>query len=215
MNKVLNPADSDLALEHILEMGNPALWGRKIPGALFQYSYLLGMLTELGANNANVLVVGGYEDPIADYCHRTPGQFRYVQEVDPCINGLDLHGFLENHSYVCGTFDFVVAASVLEHVEEDSEFLDDILRALKPDGVALLTVDYKNDWRRGDPLVPTQLRFYTEYELNCLADYINDRVAWIEEKDWFPIGNYFHFGGVDYAFAAMTFRKAAGYEESI
>jgi SAM-dependent methyltransferase len=83
-------------------------------------------------------------------------------------------------------FDVVVSVEVLEHVEEDGLFLDEVSRVLKPGGCFFMTTP------NGDFVVnrnPDHKRHYKRAELSMLLE---DRFASVE---------------VEYAIAAGTYRR--------
>jgi SAM-dependent methyltransferase len=223
MNTVLSPDDwSDenaLKLCALLEWADPALWSRKIPGAKFQYAFLLKAVNDLLKINegpVSVLIVGAYEDPMNAFFNllkqKEPERFANIQPVDPLVNNYDLSGFLAAYPYVKGTYDLVVSASVLEHVPDDVQFVEDMLSALVPGGILLGTCDFKDSYEPGDPLAPTEERLYTrESLLELFSIFVDDDpespATFIGGFDWSPKGDYFEYGGVHYSFASFGLRK--------
>src|SRR5262249_50091640 len=59
-------------------------------------------------------------------------------------------------------FDFVVSVEVLEHVEEDARFIQQVYRVLKPGGVFMMTTP-NGDWVKNTN--PDHKRHYTRVQL--------------------------------------------------
>ncbi len=222
LNCVLRPEDDPEWPDIIRATGldRTECWPRKFERATFQYAHLMKCVLGYHASvkGLRVLMPGGYEDPLAEALKAMGAR---VRVEDPASGGLVLRDFVDD--YVADgvdtrVFDIVLAASVLEHVRDDAEFLSDILTCLRPGGYAFLTCDYKDGWKPGDPLAPTEERLYTEESLMALTDTIAGRVEFADpritgggpDRDWQPRGHYFHYGGVIYAFAGIAFRKKGG-----
>jgi hypothetical protein len=212
LNRVLHPLD-DPEWPHVITatgLDKTECWPRKIPAAVFQYAHLMKavLLPEHGLNpgGLKVLMPGGFEDPLDEALR---AMYAVVTVADPASGGMTLGTFLGT-SFVRPSFDVVLCASVLEHVDDDAGFLSDILTCLKPGGYAFLTVDYKDGWEPGDPLAPTEKRLYTSGSLLALKGFLDPAVEWCGEPDWRARGDYFHYGGIAYAFAGMAFRKKGG-----
>jgi len=150
-----------------------------------------------------VLLPGGYEDPMAEALSAMRAR---VTVLDPALNGLTLAEWSSDIGHQ-EEVDIVIAASVLEHVKDDAEFLRDIVTMLRPGGYAFLTCDFKEGWKRGDPLAPTQERMYTRESLMALTDTIDSEVEWCGERDWQARGDYFPYAGLWFSFASIAFKK--------
>lgn len=208
LNRVLHPLDDPEWPAVIAHTGldRAECWGRKFAAATFQYAHLMKcvlMHFPQGVNGLTVLMPGGYEDPIAETLHRMGA---LVAVADPEMTGVTLRDFASQGENA-GLCDLVLAASVLEHTRDDAEFLADIALCLKPGGYAFLTCDFKEGWRPGDALAPTEERLYTRESLMALTDTLGDGVEWCGERDWQSRGDYFCYGGIDYGFASIAFRK--------
>lgn len=75
---------------------------------------------------------------------------------------------LENDS-----FDTVVSFQVIEHIQEDEDFLKEIYRVLRPGGKAIISTPNINHTLSRNPW---HIREYTPQQLTSLADGIFDRV---------------------------------------
>jgi SAM-dependent methyltransferase len=148
--------------------------------------------------------VGSFEDTASEYLIKT-GQF--VTEIDPDIN-MDLHTFMRSSLRNNRLFRVVFSTSVIEHVEKDEEFLSDICELLEPGGLGIITCDFKNDWKAGDPVIVPDFRFYTEKDLKFRLGKIIQKhdCELVDCPDWTGKPD-FNLGGFDYSFATFVFRK--------
>lgn len=224
LNVVLHPTDDpEWESFWMPRLAAAPCWGRKIPGARFQYAHLMAVIgyhrPMEGPRGQRVLVAGAYEDPVYEILQALDGCD--VVGIDPELNGMDLLQGIESGFLAPDSFDTVIAASVLEHTEKDWEFLCQALHVLKPGGIFFATCDFQSGWQPGMPLAPTQRRMYSEASLAALAYAIKDQVTPYELDDdnkgprhgmgkpnWYDRGNYFSYAGLNYAFASFSFQKA-------
>ena len=82
-------------------------------------------------------------------------------DEDPVIN-CDLNDFVGRPSTAKETYDVVFATSVLEHVEDDEKFMRQVSELLKPGGVLILTCDFNDGYKHGDPIPSVCHRMYTQ-----------------------------------------------------
>ena len=124
--------------------------------------------------------------------------------IDPVIN-YDLRTYINNGRE---PFDIVFATSVLEHVEDDEGFIADICELLKLNGYGILTMDFNNDYRVGDPLPVTDIRFYTKYDLEFRLTKIltSHDCDLVDIPDWTGEPEFTH-DGCNYSFSTFVFRK--------
>ena len=201
-NRVLTDADRELYKDRIDDMFRlmPDEMARKIPEANVQQAFVLSeVLKQYNEGKFFTLSVGCFEDTAYTYLKIKEAG---VVGIDPAINH-DLHTYAGKTNK---QFDVVFATSVIEHVENDEEFIADICTLLKEGGVAILTTDFKDDYKVGDP--GPNVRFYTKYDLevrlpSVLAEYDCELV---DEPDWSDKDN-FVFQGHHYSFATFVFRK--------
>jgi SAM-dependent methyltransferase len=207
-NTVLN----DTARQHyrpitdILFAVMPEMMERKIPAANVQQSFMLAavlaMTPQLPA--ARMLCVGSYEDT----AYETLLRMGYcVEGLDPNVDGRDLDAYIKENPSALGTFDTVFSTSVIEHVPNDNAFVQDISRLLRPGGCAVLTCDYRNAWQPGEPLPPTDERFYRLSDLRERLVGQMQSVEFVDEPDWERHEPDFEYGGCHYSFASFVVRK--------
>lgn len=104
-------------------------------------------------------------DKIQDVIDRLSEQYkevRFIQDNIPPLSKLD-----DN------SFDVVITFQVIEHIEDDKAFLEEIYRVLKPGGKALITTpNIKKTLTRN----PWHIREYKAHELEKLAAEVFDKV---------------------------------------
>lgn len=89
-------------------------------------------------------------------------EFTFEQAIIPPLAGLK-----DN------SFDSVVSFQVIEHIEDDRQYLEEIYRVLKPGGMALIsTPNIRFSLSRN----PWHIREYTPFQLQKLCESIFDRV---------------------------------------
>lgn len=182
----------------------PELFRRKIPDSMVQFAFAYTIARDLFENVSCpfTLSAGAYEDIVTE-CLKLDGYA--IVDVDPHIN-CDLHTFAQRMP--AHIFDLVISASVLEHVENDEEFLNDCCTLLRPEGYGVFTMDFKDDWRPGQRVPYTSRRFYTTEDLTrrlpaVLAQH-NCRV--VGEQDY-SARDTFIYDGINYSFASFIFKK--------
>lgn len=128
-----------------------------------------------GYVNGDVLEIGCGEGRGIDLLSRHAQSFTAVDKIKPAIDKLQkkhpwarllsmnippLSGLADN------AFDVVISFQVIEHIKDDSLFIQEIYRVLKPGGTALLTTpNRKLSLTRN----PWHIREYTASELEQLA----------------------------------------------
>lgn len=200
-NRLLTNQDRDDFGPLIQEMiqTNPEMMGRKIPQANVQQAWILASVRE--ANVSKILSIGCFEDTAAETLLKDGIE---ITGIDPCIN-YDLSGFIKANPDM--RFDCVFATSVLEHVEDDEKFLREMCDVLNPDGVGLLTMDYRNDFQAGQPVPATDVRLYTASDIQRLGKVLESKGCYFVDKPDFTGEPDFVYQGHKYSFYAMTFKK--------
>lgn len=184
----------------------PDTMSRKIATANVQQAFVLAAVLELTPRlpHARVLCVGCHEDT----AYETLMRMGYaVEGIDPNVDGRDVADYVRENPDALGTFDTVFSTSVIEHVPHDELFVADIARLLKPGGVAVLTCDYREAWRPGMPLPPTDERFYRSEDLRARLPKAMKSCEFIDEPDWESFEPDFAYGQCHYSFAAFCMRK--------
>jgi hypothetical protein len=185
----------------------PELYSRKIDRSMVQYAFCYDFIDSMDRTFANkslsyaILAVGAQEC-IASECLKLSGDS--VVSIDPVFN-CDLHTFVSRYH---APFDFVLAASVLEHVDNVGEFIADACNALAVGGYGVFTLDFNNGYQVGDRLPYTDLRFFNAQDLTGrLRDVLRENGCdLIDEPDYSAADN-FQYDGCIYSFATFVFKK--------
>jgi hypothetical protein len=183
----------------------PEVMARKIPQANIQQAFVLDTVMRLvaGIERPELLSVGSYEDTAA-LALMLSG--RRVDEIDPVLN-YDLSTYMTKPSCKRGSYHAVFATSVIEHVADDERFLREIEELLAPGGVGVITCDFNDSYKPGDPLPAEDRRFYTQRDLRERMLRVLSRCALVDEPHWDCQAPDFSYGGCQYTFASFVFRK--------
>ena len=73
-----------------------------------------------------------------------------VEEIDPMIN-YSLQEYFTKPTTLKNSYDIIFSTSVIEHDPDDESFIRCISDLLAPGGMAVITCDYKEDWKPGEP----------------------------------------------------------------
>jgi SAM-dependent methyltransferase len=204
LNRLLTDKDRDYYSKLIDKMFElcPEMMSRKISRANVQQAFMLEVVKlELEAKpGATILCVGSFEDTASECLkkHGIP-----VTDIDPITNNMYLHDFAKTSA----TYDIVFSTSVIEHVDDDTEFVQDMCKVLSAGGIGILTCDFNNDYKVGDKLPYSDVRFYTKKDFTRMKKILKDYGCKLVDKpDW--SGNIdFNHDGCDYSFATFMFRK--------
>jgi len=206
INRLLTDKDREELKPLIDDMFSklPEMMKRKINLANVQQAFVLDIVRKWITYECKILSVGCFEDTAYEYLMNTPNKDKVeIVGIDPQIN-FDLHSY----KGASGLFDIVFSTSVLEHVEDDEEFVADICSLLKVGGAGILTMDFNDDYRVGDKLPYSDLRFYTKHDLEFrLAKILTDNGCdLVDAPDWSGTAEFTH-DGCNYSFATFVFRK--------
>ena len=217
MNKILNNIERENYKETINEIHNlcPETILKKIPEANVQQAFVLKTVKDLTDKSGTILSIGAYDDTASESIKKLGYN---IVEIDPDnelfshpnrsidIINIDLHNYRLNNE--TKKFNTIIATSVIEHVENDEEFIDDICNLLELNGIAMLTCDFNNKYTKGANKPSVDYRLYTEYDLidrfkkiliknNCE---IYGEINYSSEPD-------FIYCGCLYSFATYVFKK--------
>jgi len=183
----------------------PDMMSRKIPEANIQQAFVLDTVLKHLPNHETpkILCVGSYDDTAAAAMKRYG--FR-IDEVDPVLN-YDLNTFMGKPSTKKCSYDVIFSTSVIEHVSDDELFIKQIHELLAPGGTAILTCDYNDRYKPGDPLPPEDFRFYTQKDfMDRLLPLITDG-SLVDTPHWDCPDPDFVYADCRYTFATFVFRK--------
>jgi SAM-dependent methyltransferase len=204
MNRLLNDKQREKykdVIDHLFSVC-PEMMNRKFPRANVQQAFVYDTVKGLIRKpDETILCVGAHEDTAA---HALLKQGISVHMIDPVINE-DLDSFFNRTDR---KFHIIFSTSVIEHVHYDEVFLSQICQLLLPGGFGVLTCDFRNDYKPGDPKPGEDARLYTIGDLlgrlyTVLAAHDCDlygEVDYSGEPD-------FEYGGAKYSFATYVFKK--------
>jgi len=204
-----NTVLDDKAREHYLP-ATKTLWAlapdmmkRKIAEANVQQSFVLAAVLHLSHDlpRTKILCVGCFEDTAYEALRRMGYP---VQGCDPNVDGRDLDAYVHSNPDALGTYDIVFSTSVIEHVEDDGKFVSKLSRLLRPGGYAVLTCDYLNNWKPGDPLPSSDFRFYTAEDLLIRLPSHMASCQLVDDPDWKEHQPDFELGDCRYGFATLV-----------
>jgi hypothetical protein len=207
MNKLLNQkefANYQDAIKQMQEL-TPEMLSRKIPTAIIQQAFTLQTSKDLIPKGSTVLSAGSWEDNATEVLKLIGYN---VIDVDPQINS-DLKTWFDQHPESHGKLDGVVSTSVIEHVQNDEEFIDCICKLLKKDAHGIVTMDYHNEYLNGGISKPNEdYRLYTEFDLRIrLNSILEDNDCELLEADYSGDNADFQYAGHWYTFATFVFKK--------
>jgi SAM-dependent methyltransferase len=220
-NKILDDRARDAYAPSVAEMKAhaPELFARKIPRANIQQAFALETaerllnspdLLPVTKSAPRILAIGSYEDTAVATLKAKGWQ---IEEVDPVINGRDLRDFFYDRQTRLGSYDLILSVSVLEHVEDDAEFVRMISDLLTPGGIAVMTVDFREGYRPSDPKPTVNHRLYTSERICETLLKAIPECALLDRPDWQSGVEDFEYQGCRYAFASLVFRKLVdGYQ---
>lgn len=209
INRVLTDIDRKLFSPtcDFMQKTWPELYSRKIPDSLVQFAFAFDMTLDRSEEFAVhdlspfTLCAGSYEDIVGE-CLKIE-KFAVIG-IDPVLN-CELHTFALRTSL---KFDMVVSASVLEHVENDEEFVADCCNLLVHGGYGVFTMDFKADWTPGQPVPYTSRRFYTPSDLTGrLRDVLRANSCDLVQEPDYTGRDRFIWDGINYSFATWVFKK--------
>ncbi|MFZ9388613.1 MAG: methyltransferase domain-containing protein [Chitinophagaceae bacterium] len=183
----------------------PDEMSRKIPEANIQQAFTFETTRQLARNfpNPRILSVGSYEDTALMALQKLGIP---AEGIDPVLN-YDLHTFLTKPGVRENKYDIIFSTSVIEHVEDDGQFVEDIAAMLNPGGFAILTCDYKQDYKPGDKIPRVDFRFYTPKDLEERLPGRMNGCRIFGPSNWYCPKPDFMFEGIAYTFATFVMQK--------
>jgi Methyltransferase domain. len=184
----------------------PELMARRTPAANVQQAFVLDAVVRFVAGNRHpvILSIGDCQDVVVG-CLQRSGYA--VEEVDPLVN-YALSMYMTKPTCRRSSFDVVFAASTIEHVANDGQFLKEIEELLIPGGIAILTCDFNDHVFPGGGMLTANRRLYSRRDiLDRLVPMISrcelvDSPKWDRSNLGVPCGKYRH------TFASLVFRRA-------
>lgn len=183
----------------------PTMMKHKIPEANVQQAFVLDTAHRLAVSfvSPKMLCVGSFMDTAVAGLNALGYQ---MDEIDPVLN-YDLNEFLHKPSTKLSNYDLIISTSVIEHVQDDLLFLKQISELLKPGGIAILTCDYNDQYKSGDPIPSVDFRFYTQNDFKKrLLPQLKD-CSLIDSPQWDCLNPDFTYEKYKYTFATLVFQK--------
>lgn len=213
LNRILNNDDRweyDLLYKDYFWEHCPEIMARKFPLANVQQFFVYDTVKQFRKfwddfENWKLLSAGCFEDTAYEMLKR---EFKGLIGIDPTLN-VDLHTYTQIQYK--NLFDIIFATSVLEHVPNDEEFVEDICKLLKPEGYGILTMDFKRDYKVGDRLPYTDVRFYTVDDMHRLRIICAQNGCNLVDNHSWGVGEAdFEYDGCRYSFGTFVFQKGRG-----
>lgn len=208
LNRILDDDARELykpAVEKLFQLA-PSTMSKKISRANVQQAFVFDTVFRYlkDYSNPSMLCVGSYEDT-ASLALQKMG-FK-VDEVDPMINYY-LQEFYTKPTTVKDSYNIIFSTSVIEHDPDDKSFIECVENLLAVNGVAVITCDYKDGWKPGQPKPDVDERFYTKNDLEKrLMSYLKSSEL-VDKPDWECAAPDFNYlGKYQYSFATFVFRK--------
>ena len=202
-NKLLKDRDRNALNPLIKEMKTiiPEMMSRKIEEAHVQSAIVVDFIRKSANRQTKMLCVGSHEDTTCEFLIK---QGYDITFIDPVLN-CDLHTFFTSTER---KFDLIFSVSVLEHVKDDEEFIDEICKLLNPRGKAILTCDFKEGFKMGDPNLSVEERFYTTHDIvDRLGNLLKiNNCEFLNTPD-FSGNPDFKYETLMYSFAVFSFQK--------
>ncbi len=191
-------------LEFIKDVA-PKIDAKKIPEANIQQAFVFDTAFNLSKKQfTRILSVGAFEDTAAFALKKLGFQIEFI---DPIIN-YDLRTFMTKPSVKGQSYDIIISTSVIEHVEDDEKFIQDISSLLKIGGWGILTCDFYNDYKDGDDIPHEDYRFYTKKDLSerLLRNIPDCKI--VGTPDWdCDYYDFVYLNRYRYTFASLVFTK--------
>ena len=184
----------------------PDFIARKIPEANVQQAFVLDTVRKFVSQifNPKILCIGSFEDTAAISLKKLNYQ---IEEVDPIIN-YDLSTFFHKQSTIQESYNIIFSTSVLEHIENDELFINQIVRLLALGGIAILTFDYNDQYQLGDEIPNENYRLYTQKDLNDRIFPLLKGCCLVDEPQWdCPNPDFVYAGKYRYTFSTLVFQK--------
>jgi SAM-dependent methyltransferase len=208
LNRILNDEARELyepAVKKLFECV-PLTMSKKIARANVQQAFIFDTVYRLlkKFEKPRLLCVGSYEDTASMTLQKMGFE---VEDIDPMIN-FSLQEFYTRPSTKKNSYDIIFSTSVIEHEPDDESFMKCIDGLLAPGGYAVITCDYKDGWKSGDPKPSIDARLYTKADLEKrLLSYTPDSKL-TDLPNWnCPNPDFIYQGKYCYTFASFVIKK--------
>lgn len=204
-NRILNNESRELYRRTISYLFKilPNTMKEKIPEANVQQAFVFDTIVRKLKNyhDPKILCVGSYKDTA---CMGLKKMGIELQEIDPIYN-YSLEQFVTKPDIAKHSYDIIFSTSVIEHVMDDNAFMKCVSDLLSPNGILIMTCDFKEGWKQGDKKPGVCERFYTKDKLTGLMENMKG-CTFLDEPNWNGEPD-FKFGSFNYSFASFVIRK--------
>lgn len=125
---------------------------------------------------------------------------------DPVLN-YDFDTYISRPDQRKKRWDIIISTSVIEHVEQDEDFVGNVASILSPGGIFVMTCDFKEDYQTGDPKPDCDFRFYTEKDLKERLIKCMPGCHFVGGVNWHNVKPDFGYGRIRYNFASFVVKK--------
>lgn len=208
LNRILDAKARELykpAIDKLHEL-MPKTMAKKIAEANVQQAFVLDTVCRNLAKykNPKILCVGSNEDTASMSLKRMGFS---VDEIDPTYNYY-LQEFFTKPTTIKASYDIIFSTSVIEHDPDDESFVKCVAGLLAPGGVAVITCDYKDGWKTGEPKPECDARFYTQNDLRDRLLPLMSNCHLVDEPQWdCPDPDFNYLGIYQYTFATFVVEK--------
>ncbi|MEX6687369.1 hypothetical protein QTN47_07680 [Danxiaibacter flavus] len=208
LNRILDNKARQLYSPAIDALTNlvPLTMAKKIAEANVQQAFVFDTVYRFiqEYSSPKILCVGSYEDTAAMSLKRMGYK---IEDIDPVLNYF-LQEYYTKPTTIHQSYDIVFSTSVIEHDPDDESFIDCINGLLKPGGVAVITCDYKDQWKPGDLKPEVDARLYTQKDLKERLLPLMTGCELVGEPQWdCPNPDFNYLGKYQYTFATFVVRK--------
>ena len=193
------------AIDKLFELV-PKTMAKKIPEANVQQAYVFDTVYRHLSNyqQPKLLCVGSYEDTASMSLIRMGYN---VEEIDPTLNYY-LQEYFSKPSVKKNSYDIVFSTSVIEHDPDDESFVSCIDGLLAPGGICVITCDYKEGWKPGEPKPDVDARFYVQSDLKERLLRYMPSCELVDTPDWdCPNPDFIYGNKYQYTFATFVVKK--------
>lgn len=215
-NKILNDFEREKYKEVINELYLycPDTIKNKVPQANVQQAFVLDAVRKFSNTLSTILCVGAYEDTASETLRKLGYNITEIDPLDSIWNPTNYGNILKsdlNSFYINSNenkYDVIFSTSVIEHVENDELFIEQICKLLNNGGYGVLTCDFNNDYKPGDRKPVVDYRLYTTDDfLSRFSNILNNNNCTIlSPYDWSGTPD-FDNGQAVYSFATFVFKK--------
>jgi hypothetical protein len=193
------------AIDKLIELV-PNTMSKKIKEANVQQGFVFDTVYRYLSNykKPKILCVGSYEDTASMSLRKIGCE---VEEIDPVVN-YSVQEYFTKPTTIKNSYDIIFSTSVIEHDSNDELFVQCISDLLAADGVAIITCDYKDGWKIGDPKPECNERFYTKKDLTDRLLPFMENCTLVDKPQWNCLNpDFSYLGKYQYTFATMVIKK--------